>query len=177
MAENSLHVPGLLLDLVARGVWSADWNQADRFEAAYPTPWDDEEQRGRRFTDYGPPQVPVERIRLIHATEWRLCLTPPPFLSSRDRTMCAWDLPVRWKNFFAPQEIDRDLIIEIGDFGRGSDQPIILDYQANPSEPNVRRLACNVVSSGPDSPSRAWDNHWFEIAGSFEEFAQLLGLI
>lgn len=88
--------------------------------------------------------------------------------------MTTWDLPGPWARFFAPEEIDRDLMTELGDFGHGSDQPIILDYQNDLSEPNVRRLECKVAKSGPDGRRRSWDNHRTEIAPSFDEFARLL---
>jgi hypothetical protein len=177
VAENTLSVPRLLTDLVERRVWPADGDQARAFEWAYPSPDDDVQERERLIERYGLPRVPVERIRLIHPTECKLYLFPPPFLPSTQRTMANWDLPGPWKDFFAPQEIDRDQIIEVGDFGHGSDQPIILDYQNDPQEPNVRRLACKVIQSGPEGRRRVWDNHWIEIASSFDEFARLLGLI
>jgi hypothetical protein len=79
------------------------------------------------------------------------------------------------EDFFAPAEVDRDLMIEIGDFGHGSDQPIILDYQKDRKDPNVRRLACKIVRSGPEGRRKSWDNHWVEVAPSFNEFARLLG--
>ena len=66
-------------------------------------------------------------------------------------------------------------MIEIGDFGHGSDQPIILDYQKNRNEPDVFRLACKMVPSGSERRRRSWDNHWIEIARSFDEFARFLG--
>ncbi len=51
-------------------------------------------------------------------------------------------------------------MIEIGDFGPGSDQPIFLDYQKNRKEPNVLRFACKIVRSGPEGWRKSWDNHW-----------------
>ena len=76
-----------------------------------------------------------------------------------------------------PGQIDLDKAIEIADFGDGSEQPIILDYQVDPSEPSVRRLEWNRLrSEGPGGPTFTWANHWVEIAPSFDEFARLLGL-
>ena len=52
-----------------------------------------------------------------------------------------------------PGQIDLDKAIEIADFGDGSEQPIILDYQVDPSEPSVRRLEWNRLRiRGPQRP-------------------------
>lgn len=173
MVDPTLPVPGLLLELVDRGVWPADWQQAARLEEAYPPHHFDGKQRTEWLERYGPPLVSVERIRLIHPKESCLHFEPPPFLPSRQRSHTAWGQ----EEFFASAEVDRDLIIEIGDFGHGSDTPIILDYENRPEEPNVRRLAIKLVRSGPEGRRRSWDNHWVEIAPSFDEFARLLGLV
>jgi hypothetical protein len=157
---------------VERGVWPANHEQARHLERAYPERHEDLKQRTGQLGHYGTPLVAVERIRLIDPTEHRLCLYPPPFLPSRQRTEINWG----WEGFFAPEEIDRDKMIEIGDFGHGSDKPIILDYQHEPTAPDVRRLGCKLVRSGPDGRQKSWDNHWVEIAPSFDDFARLLGL-
>lgn len=94
-----------------------------------------------------------------------------------NRLTVTWHLKGPAQGFFAPEEIDRDLIIEIGDFGHGADQPIILDYQKSPKAPNVCRLALNIVWSGPKGRRKSWDNHWIEIAPSFDHFARLLGFV
>jgi hypothetical protein len=177
MVESTLPVPGLLLDLVERGIWPADGHQAMDFEWAYPNPGDDAEDRARLLDKYGPPRVPVERIRLIHPSGSKLYLSPPPFLPSRQRTSTYWGIHevAGYENFFAPTKVERDLMIEIGGFGHGSDQPIILDYQKDRKDPNVRRLAFKFVRSGPEGRRKSWDNHWVEAAPSFHEFARRLG--
>ena len=187
MLDSGLPIPELLLDLVERGVWPANWTQTRRLEAAYPTPDDDLEERTQRLKEYGPPLVPVDRVRLIHPTYNHLALYPPPFLTIRQRHHRTqqqdeddreWNVrgPVDW-DFWMPGQIDLDKAIEIADFGDGSEQPIILDYQVDPSEPNVRRLEWNRLrSEGPGGPTLTWANQWVEAAPSFDDFARLLGL-
>jgi hypothetical protein len=68
-------------------------------------------------------------------------------------------------------------MIEIGDFGHGADQPIILDFQKDPKAPNVCRLVLSIVRSGPEGRRKSWNNHWIEIAPSFDQFARLLGFV
>jgi hypothetical protein len=60
---------------------------------------------------------------------------------------------------------------------RGADQPIILDFQYDAHAPDVCRLALNIVRSGPEGRRKSWNNHWIEIAPSFDHFARLLGFV
>jgi len=177
VVDRTLAVPALLQDLVQQGVWPADWDQARDFESAYSDSDASSRHRTELLKRYGPKKVPLERIRLIHPNETRLCLFPPPFLPSRQHTHCAWHLKGPAEGFFAPEEIDRDLMIEIGDFGHGADQPIILDFQKDPKAPNVCRLVLSIVRSGPEGRRKSWNNHWIEIAPSFDHFARLLGFV
>jgi len=170
-------VPSLLLDLVERGVWPGDFQQAMDFEEAYPGPYDTLEERERRFKAYGPPRVPVDRIQLIDPAESALHLYPPPF-----RVSIAWSVRNHpgIERFFAEDEIDRDRLRGIADFGHGSDKPIVLDYQHDRQCPTVRRLACNLVRTDRDGQQKwgehkYWDNHWIEVAPSFDELSRLLG--
>jgi hypothetical protein len=63
--------------------------------------------------------------------------------------------------------MDPELAVIIGDFGLGSDSPIILDYAQNPSNSPVRRLRRR---------SRGHGNEWVTCAFDFDEFAKILGL-
>jgi len=62
---------------------------------------------------------------------------------------------------------DPERALLIGDFGLGSDSPIILDYARNPSRPPVLRLRWGPQGQG---------NEWVQGACDFEEFAEVLGL-
>ena len=177
VVENILPVPTRLLDLVQRGVWPADFEQAMDFEWAYPDPDDTLEERESRFQAYGLPRVPVDRIQLMDQAESALHLYPPPF-----RVSIAWSVRDRpgFERVFAEDEIDRKRLLGIADFGQGSDKPIVLDYQHDLQCPTVLRLEFNLVRTGRDDQQRwgqhkYWDNHWVEVAPSFDEFALLLG--
>ena len=70
----------------------------------------------------------------------------------------------------APQELDFTLAIDIGDFGPGTDAPIVLDYRINRLEPRVMYLKQKWTEKGEP------DNHWCEAAPSFRDFARQIGL-
>ena len=67
----------------------------------------------------------------------------------------------------APHGIDFDLALDIGDFGLGSDAPILLDYREDAAEPRVIRLRW--VGSGKC-------NEWVVMAPTFGNFVEALGL-
>lgn len=108
--------------------------------------------------------VPVARIKQLAPEEDMLYLFAPPFHTVAERS-------VGEKFWFdqrsAPSEIDFELSLEIGDFGLGSDAPILLDYRLNRLEPRVIRLRWS---------NDGTDNHWIEAAPNFETFAEILGL-
>jgi hypothetical protein len=54
-----------------------------------------------------------------------------------------------YERFFAADEVDRDLMIEIGDFGHGSDQPIILDCQRIGNSPTFSVLQARSCGRAP----------------------------
>jgi len=179
---SRVEVPELLLDLVERGLWPADQTQADALENSYPAPPIGprssvaiEHLKDAPRSSLRParpaPSIPIDRVRMINPKAMALHLIPPPFHTMRHAS-------IYWAaDYFAPEEIDLDNTIDIGDFGRGSDQPIILDYENDPLEALVRRLDFKLVRSVVDGvPNKFWDSHWIEIAPSFSEFAHLLGL-
>lgn len=64
-----------------------------------------------------------------------------------------------------PAGIDPELSVVLGDFGLGTDAPIVLDYRSDPAR--VLRL---------DWPLRGQPNRWVALAASFDEFIGLLDL-
>jgi hypothetical protein len=110
-----------------------------------------------------------EAVQSVFPDERYVHLESPPF------TTIAADIGRFGSTFWgdamgAPDEIDSSKAVIIGDFGRGSDAPIVLDYRENDLVPFVRRLKWNFVAP------RMTDNHWVLVASSFDEFAELLGL-
>jgi hypothetical protein len=69
-----------------------------------------------------------------------------------------------WTKWGALNEIEPELALDIGDFGLGSDSAVVLDYRK--ADPSVIRL----VWRKPDP------NTWVLCAGTFDEFADMLGL-
>ena len=172
MVDIDLPIPNLLLDLVERGIWPADSEQSERFEMAYAPngpQHDTVEAQRKRLTDYGPPRVPVDRIRLIYPGQCVLCLYPPPSGVRTVRPQARhWGM---FEGFLVEHEIDRTRLLQIGDFGWGSDCVIILDYQMDLQRPTVCRLTPQVGSPDPDGYYR-YKIASIEIAPSFDEFAR-----
>jgi len=71
-----------------------------------------------------------------------------------------------WSRFGALEEISPELCVDIGDFGLGSDSPILLDYRQDRSNPAVIRLQWR----------KPQPNGCVRCADSFDEFADMLGL-
>jgi len=140
-----LQLPATLQQLLAAGQWPRNRDEAIRQQLT--------------------PLVPVARIKQLAPDEDSLYLYAPPFYTVAERAV---------ENKFwldqksAPSEIDFELALDIGDFGLGSDAPLLLDYRANQLEPRVIRLQWS---------HRGIDNHWVEAAPSFEAFARILGLL
>jgi hypothetical protein len=111
------------------------------------------------------PMIPAERVRRFAAEESLICLQPPPFRTITEEWTRggAGDF---WERFGALAQLEPDKALIIGDFGLGSDSPIILDYSADPSNPPVLRLRW--VTGAP--------NEWVRGAKDFDEFAEILGL-
>jgi hypothetical protein len=72
-----------------------------------------------------------------------------------------------WESFGALDQIDPEQVLVIGDFGLGSDSPVILDFARNASNPPVLRLRWGSQGHG---------NKWVQGARDFDEFATMLGL-
>jgi hypothetical protein len=113
------------------------------------------------------------------ATIQERCDTPPYFLGGSRHAISNIDpaileatppIECRESDFWlhpdrAPGELRLDLALVIGDFGIGSDAPIILDYAEISDQPIVKRLRYS-----PEG------NHWIRMAPCFHAFAEALGL-
>ncbi len=116
------------------------------------------------------PLVTAERIRRLATEESEIFLLAPPFRTVRDSASSDsrryrsswWSEPIA-----AATEIDFDLALDIGDFGPGTDAPILLDYRVSPEAPRVIRLRWSPGESG---------NHWVTMAPDFETFVSELAL-
>lgn len=111
------------------------------------------------------PWVSAERVSRLAAEETTIDLLAPPFHTVRDLacTNKYWVHPNS-----LPSEIDSDLARRIGDFGLGSDLPILLNYHEDLEEPCVLRLRW--------SPDGREFNHRVKMAPDLETFASLPGL-
>lgn len=143
---DGLSLPNRLITLVQRGLW----------------PVTEVDERRQLITSL----VPKERIHLFAPEEEKLYLVRPPFRtlakrleSSRNRF---------WSTYASLDTISPELSVLIGDFGLGSDAPILLDYREDRSNPVVIRLKWR------KSPGHS--NVWVRCATTFDEFADMLGL-
>jgi hypothetical protein len=140
-------VPAELTRLLALGVWPSASGPAMTAQQSNPL-------------------VAPHRVQRFAADESLICLQPPPFHTiaeyvSRGR---AGDF---WERFGALNQIVPEQALVIGDFGMGSDSPIILDFAANQSNPPVLRLRWS---------SECKHTEWVQGARNFDEFAKMLGL-
>jgi hypothetical protein len=87
--------------------------------------------------------VSKERIRSVAADQDRIYFVRPPF--STVAALIAAQEGEFWSRFGALEQINPDLSILIGDFGLGSDSPILLDYRQDSANPSVIRLKLNPI--------------------------------
>lgn len=139
-----LAVPRLLDELIAAGRWPRDSKEA--------------------MAQNLKPLAPPERVQALAAEEKWLYLLPPPFYTVRQKSesnpFWLWDMA-------APRGIDFDLALDIGDFGLGSDAPILLDYREDAANPRVIRLRWSGNGKA---------NKWVVMAPDFVSFVEALGL-
>lgn len=142
---ESLPIPELISSLIERGRWPRNEHEASQQNLK--------------------PIVPIERVHAIQPHVPTLFFFCPPFHTvEKEIPFNGW-----WKSRDAAiHEINPELAIDIGDFGLGSDSPILLDYRRNRTEPSVIYLKWD------ETPAR--ENHWVTVAETFEEFAALIGL-
>jgi hypothetical protein len=145
MEVDGLTLPGELVQLLDDKRWPRDAAEAER--------------------QHLQPIVPSGAVQNLAADETAIFLYPPPFGAVRAGSSGVapfWNDPRS-----APGEISFAKSIVIGDFGLGSDSPIILDYRVSLSTPRLLRLKWGAISEG---------NHWILLAKDFREFAEKLAL-
>lgn len=108
----------------------------------------------------------VERVRRFAEDENLICLALPPF-STIAKQMSASRGGNFWERFGSLHQIVPEQALVIGDFGLGSDAPIILDYSRSMSDPPVLRLRWHAGGQ----------TEWVDGASRFDQFAAMLGLI
>jgi len=108
--------------------------------------------------------VSVELVRKFAPPEEKIVFNAPPFHTVSHRIRSGeefWHEPVA-----VPDDLSFDHAVLIGDFGIGSDAPLLLDYSLDPEDPAVLRLL--------------WDcdkgNQWILAAASFDQMCELLQL-
>ena len=147
MFVDGLRIPERLVKLIDRGLWPGTAAEARR-------------QNLKSL-------VPPERIHLFAPEEDKIYLMAPPFYTVTTRRQSQGKGKF-WDVFAAPEGISPELSVDIGDFGLGSDSPILLDYKEDRSNPTVIRLKWRKALGLP--------NAWVRCANNFDEFADMLGL-
>ena len=144
---KNLLLPPRLVRLIAIGVWPSASGPAMTVQQFNPL-------------------VAPERVQFFAADESLICLQLPPFHTIADEVSGggAGDF---WQRFGALNQIVPEQALVIGDFGMGSDSPIILDFAANHSNPPVLRLRWH---------SECQHTEWVQGAKDFNDFANMLGL-
>ena len=143
---TELPLPPRLKRLLAAGIWPSATGPSMTAQQLHPT-------------------IAADRVRRFAAEESLICLQPPPFptVAQEKAAGGAGDF---WERFGALDQIVPEKALIIGDFGLGSDAPVILDFNRHPINPPVLRLRW-----GPDR-----QNDWVQGARDFGEFAEILGL-
>ena len=113
------------------------------------------------------PLASPDRVRRFAPEEELIYLNAPPFRTIADELQAASAVVVNefWMRHGALNQIVPEKALILGDFGLGSDAPIILDYAQHASDPPVLRLRYAGASTD-----------WVRGARNFEEFATMLGL-
>ena len=111
------------------------------------------------------PLIPADRVRCFAPQESLICLQPPPFHTVAAE-MAGCTTGDFWQRFCRLDQIVPDKALILGDFGLGSDAPIILDFAHDALNPPVLWLRW-----GPERR-----NEWLQGARDFDEFAEMLGL-
>jgi len=141
MRVDGLLIPDLLQVMIAAGRWPR-------------TPDEARKQNLRSL-------IPEDRNRSLRG----IYLYPPPFHTLAE--IVAASRRDFYTKFGALHELVPEASVEIGDFGLGSDAPIVLDYRASPADPKVINL---------EWPGDGGPNHWVVMAPDFASFVEALGL-
>lgn len=144
---NQLPLPAGLTRLIAAGVWPSATGPSMNEQQLHPT-------------------IPADRVQRFAAEETLICLQPPPFptIAGLRAAGGAGDF---WERFGALEQIDPERALVIGDFGLGSDSPVILDFAQDAINPPVLRLRWRERGQG---------NEWVQGARDIDELAEMLGL-
>lgn len=145
MRVGALPLPVRLVALIEAGIW--------------PQTLDETNWQNIR------PLASPDLVRGLVPVESTIFFWPPPF--STIAKVAADPRETFYRKYGALEQIRPEACIGIGDFGLGSDSPILLDYSQHPTEPRVLRLQWSAY----DGP-----NEWVEMAGTFDEFADRLQL-
>jgi hypothetical protein len=144
---DALPIPRRLVALIHRGLWP-------------PTEREERKQLVKSL-------IPKDRIQVFASEEDKIYLKSPPFYTVATRVRIQGPGKF-WSNFAALEGISPELAVFIGDFGLGSDSPILLDYRDERSNPAVIRLKWE--------RQFCLSNVWVRCAKNFDEFADMLGL-
>lgn len=148
MAFRSFKLPTLLHALISSGRWPRTAREA--------------------MTQNLRPLITPERVQRFAAEESCIYLEAPPFHTVADHA--ARGPKEFWSKFGARENISPDQSLIVGDFGLGSDSPIILDYREDGVNPPVLRLRWSEIAPGKVKTC------WVRGADTFDEFAIVLGL-
>ncbi len=140
-------LPDGLARLLAAGVWPSAAGPSKNAQERHPI-------------------ISADRVREFAADETLICLQPPPFPTIAEER-AKGGAGHFWERHGALDQIDPERALIIGDFGIGSDSPIILDYARNRSSPPVLRLRWG---------ARGQRNEWVQGARDFNQFSEMLGL-
>jgi hypothetical protein len=143
MQDQNLQIPPEIELLMKKGIW--------------PDSYEKELKQNSKAI------FPLEHLKHIIPEEETIYFKRPPFQTVRQELK--EDTSNYWSEFGAVSEINPDLTIVIGDFGIGSDAPLILKYENQNSTPSVWKLVW--AKKG---------NYWREVSPSFKEFLEALGL-
>jgi hypothetical protein len=144
LSVDGLPVPARLIKLIDAGLWPCTKAEAQK-------------QNLRSL-------IPKERIHLFAPEEDRIYFVSPPFSTIAKRSRGGEGK--FWSTFAALEGVSPELSVFLGDFGLGSDAPILLDYRDSHSTPSVIRLKWR----------KSEPNIWVRCAESFDQFADMLGL-
>lgn len=139
-----LLLPPLLERLLAAGRW----------------PRDERESLSQNLETW----IPGDRVQALAADERTIFLFPPPFRTVQELRR---HNPFWTSRHADPEGIDPELVLDIGDFGLGSDSPMLLDYREALENRRVLRLKWSEDGEA---------NRWVVLAPDFESFAETLGL-
>jgi hypothetical protein len=106
--------------------------------------------------------------------ESEIWLCVPPF-HTVDRDNLQW-----FEQFREPGQIDFAKAVIIGDFGPGSDAPIVLDFSNEPAQVKALQITAYPNPRAgrapwPEGANFCLEGHWVTLASSLEEFVETLG--